>query len=540
MEYLALSFLAGILTVLAPCILPLLPVIIGGSISKENSKRPLIVTLSLAVSIIVFTLLLKVSTLLVDIPENFWTWFSASIITLFGLTLLFPGLWPKIQAGITRWRGSHDGLEAKSQKILFQFHNKKGPLAAIILGAALGPVFASCSPTYFLILSTVLPENFVVGLLNLIAYALGLALVMLIIAYAGQRYITTLNKAADPQGWFKRGLGLLFLIVAFGIATGYDKKVEDHLIEKGFNITQVEQKILNKKEGFIDDGSSLFNINKNAPDIVGLEHWINSEGYTSLEELKGKVILIDFWTYSCINCIRTLPYLNSWNERYRDDGLVILGIHTPEFAFERVPKNVENAVNEHGISYPVALDNNFRTWRNYENRFWPAKYLIDQEGQLRYYHFGEGDYEETELAITSLLGIKAKGKVKEAQTKVKGSLRTKETYLGTQRRSSFPGKDAQVLQRHEWTVSGSWDEDEEKIFSTKLPASLRMKFYAKEANLVLDGSAEAEIYIDGVFEKKISIQEAKLYNIYTGIEGEHDLEIIFNGSSIEAFAWTFG
>lgn len=538
MEYLALSFLAGILTVLAPCILPLLPVVIGGSITHKDRKRPIIVTLSLAVSIIIFTLLLKASTLFIDIPEDFWKWFSATIVGLFGLSLIFPNLWPHILLFFKQ--KDREGIEAKSQKILFKFHDKEGFWPAVALGAALGPVFASCSPTYFLILGTVLPENFIVGLINLIVYALGLALVMFAIAYAGQRYIKTLNKAADPQGWFKRGLGILFLVVALGVGTGYDKKISDKLLENGlFNITNIEQNIINKKEGFdTKDNDELFNTFQAAPDIIGLEHWMNSEGYGSLQELKGKVILIDFWTYSCINCIRTLPYLTSWDERYRDDGLVILGIHAPEFAFERVPKNVAKAIEDYNIKYPVALDNNFKTWRNYNNRFWPAKYLIDQEGNIRYYHFGEGDYDKTEEAITTLLGIEKEGM--EMRQQKKGSVRSPETYLGTKRRANFAGIDEDNLASNEWSVSGSWDEDTEKIFSEKLPASIKMTFSGKEANLVLDGNATGKVYINGKFSQNITIDEARLYNVYTGKDGEHEIMIIFSGEYIEAFAWTFG
>lgn len=143
----------------------------------------------------------------------------------------------------------------------------------------------------------------------------------------------------------------------------------------------------------------------NAPELVGIAEWINSNPLT-IESLRGKVVLVDFWTYSCINCIRTQPYLNAWHEKYSDDGLVILGIHAPEFAFEKLPKNVEKAVKEADIKYPVALDNDFRTWNAYDNKYWPAKYLIDQNGNIVYKHFGEGEYAQTEEKIQELLGAK--------------------------------------------------------------------------------------------------------------------------------------
>lgn len=242
MEFLALSFLAGILTILSPCVLPLLPVIIGGSMTKQSKKRPLIITLSLALSIVIFTLLLKATTALIDVPESFWKWFSAGIIFLFALSLLFPGLWPKISLWFGKFIKQKESIEHKSQKVLFKFYDKKGFWPAVILGAALGPIFASCSPTYFLILGTVLPASYFIGIINLMVYALGLALMMFIIAYAGQRFTKQLN-AADPNGWFKKGLGILFLIVVITIVSGYDKKFSTYLLDKGlFDVTAIEQK----------------------------------------------------------------------------------------------------------------------------------------------------------------------------------------------------------------------------------------------------------------------------------------------------------
>ena len=548
MEFIPLSFLAGILTVLAPCVLPLLPVIIGGSLTEQDKKRPLIITLSLGASIVIFTLLLKVSTLFIDIPQDFWKWFSASIIFLFAVSLLFPGLWPKISLWFGKVIGQKESIEQKSQKVLFKFHNKKGFWPAVVLGAALGPVFASCSPTYFLILGTVLPASFFVGLINLIVYALGLSLVMFAVAYAGQRFTKTLNIAADPRGWFKRGLGVLFLIVAITIATGYDKKLQTYLLDNGFfDITKVEQRLLDNKDSSgvgqeeISDGT-IFNANTPAPEIAGLENWINSQGYDSLEELRGKVVLIDFWTYSCINCIRTLPYLQDWHEKYAEEGLVILGIHAPEFAFEKIPENVAAAVSEYGITYPVVQDNDFTTWRNYENRYWPAKYLIDKDGVVRYYHFGEGDYDITEQAIAQLLDtemITSSIKVDEKNNK---DVQTRETYLGTGRRANYVGIGTQNLEKNEWTVSQNWQEHHEKIFSSDLPVSITMKFHAAEANLVMNGDAQAEIIIDGEFYKTITIDGPRLYNIYdeVGEYSEHEVIINFTGQEIEAFAWTFG
>jgi len=242
MELIPISFLAGILTILAPCILPLLPVIIGGSIDENHRsiKRPLIITISLALSIVIFTLLLKASTAFITIPQSFWAYFSGAIILIFAFTLLFPDTWAKITN-----KFSHGKLEQGSQKLMYTMFKKEGTGASIVLGAAMGPVFASCSPTYFLILGTVLPASFSVGLINLFAYAIGLSAIMLLIAFLGKRVMRVMNIAADPKGWFKRGLGILFLLVGFSIIFGLDKKLETYIIDQGyFGITSLEERLI--------------------------------------------------------------------------------------------------------------------------------------------------------------------------------------------------------------------------------------------------------------------------------------------------------
>lgn len=242
MEFLPISFIAGILTVLAPCVLPLLPVIIGGSLDSKNHKRPVIITLSLALSVVIFTLLLKVSTEFIDIPQSFWKWFSASIILIFALTLLFPDTWAKISNKYLK-----TGIEHKSQSLMYKMFKKEGTGSAIILGAAMGPVFASCSPTYFIIIGTVLPASYFIGVLNLLAYGLGLALVMLLIAFAGKKVMKVLNIASNPKGWFKRGLGILFLIVSIAVVTGLDKQFEAWVLDQEiFDVTKVEERILER------------------------------------------------------------------------------------------------------------------------------------------------------------------------------------------------------------------------------------------------------------------------------------------------------
>lgn len=239
MTLLFISFVAGILTVLAPCILPLLPVIIGGSItSGENKHRSYVIIGSLIISIVVFTLLLKWSTVFVMVPPYVWNILSGGILILFSLSLLFPDAWSLLPLVGT--------LNNNSNKLLGTGYQKKTIVGDMIVGAALGPVFSSCSPTYFVILATVLPQNLSVGIVYLFAYALGLGIVLLLIAILGQRLVGKLDNIADPKGWFKRGLGILFLLVGIFIATGIDKQIEASLINHGFTgLSSVEQNILN-------------------------------------------------------------------------------------------------------------------------------------------------------------------------------------------------------------------------------------------------------------------------------------------------------
>ena len=226
MTFLVISFIAGVLTVLAPCILPLLPVVIGSSLSGRSWWTPYIVVGSLAASVIVFTFVLKVSTAFITIPPEVWSYLSAVIVIFFGVTLAFPGLWERIP-GMAR-------LSTRSNKLVGSGYQKKSVWGDIIIGAALGPVFSTCSPTYFVILASVLPASFFLGTAYLLAYVLGLSLMLLLIAVLGERFVGRLNMFANPHSWFKRGLGVLFILVGLFIAFGFDKKLQPAILDAGF------------------------------------------------------------------------------------------------------------------------------------------------------------------------------------------------------------------------------------------------------------------------------------------------------------------
>jgi cytochrome c biogenesis protein CcdA len=275
-----LAFVSGILTVLAPCVLPLLPIIIGSSVTSKDKSKPYLVTLGLVLSITLFTILLKASTALISIDPIVWKIISGGIIIVFGLIYLFPQVWSDFSDRMN--------LGSKSDATMEKASENTSPFGSLLVGAALGPVFASCSPTYALIIATILPVNFIEGIFYIIIYALGLALVMLGIALFGRQFTSKLRGFANPNGSFKKILGVIFLIVGLSIVTGFDKKVETALITNSpFDVTKVEQGLLEK---FMPAPKETKSINltpiKAAPEIKGITQWINSNG-TSIADLKG-------------------------------------------------------------------------------------------------------------------------------------------------------------------------------------------------------------------------------------------------------------
>jgi len=321
-----------------------------------------------------------------------------------------------------------------------------------------------------------------------------------------------------------------------------------------------------------------------APELAGIDGWINSEPLT-LEELRGKVVLVDFWTYTCINCIRTFPHITAWYEKYKDNGFVLLGIHSPEFRFEKEKENVEREARKNNLTYPIALDNDMKTWNAFANRYWPAKYLLDVEGNIRYIHFGEGRYEETEKAIQQLLleaghlSVNEVAEVKEAAMGVDISkIGTPEIYLGYLRINNLGNKDEEVLPDTTHTFSevksveenlfyfvGDWKIEREFSEFVGEPASpagkIIIRYKANKINVVLDTkdgvAVPLELKLDGEYlieqnkgadvimdngKSTVNVLSPGFYNLVdTGEEYEwHTLEIIINSSGLQAFAFTFG
>jgi thiol-disulfide isomerase/thioredoxin len=315
------------------------------------------------------------------------------------------------------------------------------------------------------------------------------------VSLLGRKYISRFPWAFDTHSWFRRLVGVLFVLIGVVIITGHQVSVEtwvaNHL---PFDETKIERVLLAKQ-----NKSSLLEslTSKPAPQFAGLTNWTNSPPLT-LSQLQSehKVVLVDFWTYSCINCIRSIPYVEKWYQTYQSDGLVVVGVNTPEFAFEHNPANVRAAVQKDGITYPVALDNNYDTWNAYKNDSWPADYLIDKTGHIRYVSQGEGDYGKTEKAIQSLLGIKRPLTTPTSNVPI-ASDQTPETYFGTNRAQNYAGTPdlnngnanftaapADSLEPDEWTLGGQWQIDPESITSQSAGSTLTFSVTAKDVYMV--------------------------------------------------------
>jgi thiol-disulfide isomerase/thioredoxin len=288
--------------------------------------------------------------------------------------------------------------------------------------------------------------------------------------------------------------------------------------------------------------------------------WLNSEPLTA-EELLGRVVLVDIWTYSCVNWLRTLPYVSAWAERYRDRGLVVVGVHCPEFGFEHDLDNVRRAAGELGVDYPVVIDNDFAIWQSLANRYWPALYLVDRDGHIRFHHFGEGNYEETERAIQQLLGIDEKTVHVDAgglaQAADWDTLRTGETYLGYGRGTGRVDSPAQLALNH-WALSGDWAVEEESALLTATAGTVTFHFHARDLNLVLapptpNAPVRFTMHLDGqppgddhgldVNESgEGTIDEPRMYQLARqhGAIGPRTLEITFLDPGVRAYVFTFG
>lgn len=565
------AFLAGIITILSPCILPILPIILSGSFGSK--RKPLGIVIGFILSFTFFTLFLSALVRVSGIPPDILRNISVIIILIFGISLILPQfqiftekLFSRL-SGRFAVQGNHEG-----------FHG------GVFIGLSLGLIWTPCVGPIIASVITLAATNSV----NLTAfiitffYALGTAIPMFAIMLGGRTLLQKVPWLLPNTAKIQKIFGVVMILTAVAIFFNIDRKFQVFILDKfpsyGTNLTSIEDNSQVKEQ--LD---SLFNSKSNnsdknledygaAPEIIPGGEWYNlpagrqGSNPIKLADQKGKVVLVDFWTYSCINCIRTLPYLTRWHDKYKDNGLVILGVHSPEFEFEKNPQNVKKAIEDFGIEYPVVQDNNFATWQAYSNRYWPAKYLIDKDGKVRYVHFGEGNYDETEKAIQTLLKEAGSSVDEEISnsTYAPNSDITHETYLGSARMDYFyPNRKLSQGERNftaqtnfpvnTFTLGGTWNIMPE--YSESISKSVLIQnFKAQQVFLVMrsvDGKPKkVKIFLDNqtpesnagkdVVNGIVTVEADRLYELINLPEvANKKLRLEFE-NGIEVFAFTFG
>ncbi|HKB20740.1 MAG TPA: cytochrome c biogenesis protein DipZ [Gaiellaceae bacterium] len=533
---------AGFITAISPCVLPVLPIVFAGG-ATGGRRKPFAIIAGLVLSFSAFTLFGVWLLRKLGLPEDFLRNLAIGLLFLVAATLLFP----KVE-------------EIVQRPFLRLTRRPSGDLGGgLLLGASLGLVFVPCAGPVLAAI-TVVGATQDVGFRAIVltlAYALGAAIPMLLVAIGGRAGMNALRPHAHR---IRQALGIVVALTALAIAfnvdrhfqtalPGYTQALQSKVEESASAQTQLRK--LRGDTRQVAATTSLRNYGP-APRLAGLTNWINSEPLT-LRRLRGKVVVIDFWTYSCINCLRTLPHVKAWYRTYHDKGLVVIGVHTPEFAFEHVPSNVRSAVRRLGITYPVALDNDYSTWNAFKNQYWPAKYLIDRRGHLRYYHFGEGSYDTTEARIRTLLGENA-GMLpvaNELADPTPTGLTTPESYLGYERLAHFADKTVTPdrfatyrfptgdLEQDQLAYSGRWRVEGQRIVSGP-GAQLRLRFIARSVHLVLGGHGSVAVLVDGTPQEIVKVRASKLYTLARVPDLRSRLLELRFTPGVDAYAFTFG
>lgn len=545
------AFLGGVVTILSPCILPILPVVLSGTVST-GKRRPFGIVAGFVLSFTFFTLFLSAIVKATGISADFLRSLSVFVIFGFGLSLLVP----KFQELTEKLFSKLSSLASAGRK------NEEGFVGGILIGLSLGLIWTPCvGPILASIITLAATSDITAGAFIItLAYAVGTAIPMLAVMYGGRSFLSRVPGLVSNTSAIQKAFGILMILTAIAIHFNFDRSFQAYILEKfpdyGTGLTKLEdnQTVKDQLEKLKSGNQSL---NQNAPELIEGGQWFNSLPLR-LSELKGKVVLIDFWTYTCINCIRTLPYIKSWHEKYKDKGLVIIGVHTPEFEFEKNPINVERAIKDFSLNYPIMQDNNYETWNSFRNRYWPAKYFIDREGILRFTHFGEGEYDESERLIQDLL--KEAGAVIDDMPVSNQAYdiesRTPETYLGYERIDNFSSNEdiredvefnysiPKNLSNNHFAIKGTWKIRDEKAEPMQ-GATLILDFESKNVHLVMGSknkvSGKVRVYLDDMIVSEISVYDYQLYDlIKLGQPGRHVLKLEFIDSNLELFAFTFG
>ena len=571
-----LAYLGGVLTIVSPCILPVLPFVFARAGRPfVRSTLPMLGGMATA-----FAGVASLATLGGGwvVQANSWGRIAALVVLAgFGLLLLFPGLAERAMRPVA----------ALGARLTERASGGGSTVAAsFLLGAATGLLWAPCAgPILGLILASAALQGATVQTSGLLlAYAAGAATSLALALWVGGRVVTAMKRSLAAGEWVRRGLGVLVLAGVATILLGLDTGLLARLSIGG--TTRLEQALLDRTPGGGARSSSsaispdgMLPVEGVMPSLDGATVWLNSPPLTT-EGLRGKVVLIDFWTYSCINCLRSLPYVKAWAEKYRDSGLVVIGVHAPEFAFERDLKNVRKAVSDLGVAYPVAVDNDWTIWKAFKNQYWPAHYFVDGQGRVRYHHFGEGEYDRSERVIQQLLienGGRAvrRGEVTVSATGVSAEAaqddrKSEETYLGYGRARNNINPGNWVRDRPEdytlvptqtlnkWSLGGRWTATSEAAVLDRAGGRIAYRFHARDLHLVLapaadgrpvrfrvlvdgrppgaDGGEDVDAAGEGV------VRDNRLYQLVRqkGAVRERTFEIEFLDPGVRAFAFTFG
>jgi cytochrome c biogenesis protein CcdA/thiol-disulfide isomerase/thioredoxin len=571
-----LSYLAGVLTIVSPCILPVLPFVFARA-DRPFVRNGLPLLVGMAVTFAGVASLAALGGGWAVRANEVGRWIALAVMAALGLSLLIPAVGdrlmrPFVAAG--SWltdrvqRGSDDRGEVRS---------------SLLLGVATGLLWAPCAgPILGLILTGAALQGAGVGsTVLLLAYAAGAATSLALALLVGGRVFKAMKGALGVGEWVRRGLGVLVLVGVAAIALGLDTGLLTRISAAGTG--RLEQALLTTVGRGVPTNTAPADLNNLPvegvmPPLSGATTWINSPPLTR-EQLRGKVVVVDFWTYSCINCLRALPYVRAWAEKYKDQGLVVIGVHTPEFAFEKSEANVREAVARLGVAYPVAMDNDFAVWRAFKNQYWPAHYFIDAQGRIRHHHFGEGDYDGSERVIQQLLKEAGAADVASdlVQVQAQGAeaaadmaqIASPETYVGYARAENFrsPGGFARdavktygpaALRLNDWSLTGPWRVTREHAALTAPGGRLTFRFKARDLHLVMgpgqgDAGVRFRVRIDGAApgsdagsdidaQGQGRVDRQRLYQLIrqVGPVRERTFEIEFLDPGVQVFAFTFG
>ncbi len=541
---LGIAFLAGLITALSPCVLPVLPLLLAGSAASESRWRPFAIITGLVVSFTAFTLAGAALLSALGLPEDLLRTLAIVMLFVLAASLLSERV-------------------ARTLERPFLFLTRR-PVAressGFVVGVSAGLVMVPCAGPVLAAVAALAASGEVTWrvVLVTVAYSVGHALPLLALAIGSQRLTSGMRTVRTHAHVLRQGAGIVVGLTAVAIAMN----VPERLATAVPGYTQSFQERIEQSSSAQRELARLSGTGASAgagsvgtaPEIQGIDTWINTPDGTSLTlaGLRGRVVLLDFWTYSCINCLRTLPHLEAWDRAYRAAGLTIIGVHSPEFAFERVPDNVRAAVKRLGVRYPVALDDDFATWRAYSNQYWPAKYLIDRSGHLRFHHFGEGSYEDTEGRIRALLGERVATRPTSIADGTPTEVTTPESYLGYERLARFAN--GRVAPDVDWeytfpntplpsdalAYAGHWKVDRERIVAGR-NARLRLGFRAKNVFLVVEGQGRLDVIVDGRPLRVVPVSgRPRLYTLARFPHVRRGLLELRFSPGVSAYAFTFG